>query len=91
LALHQPAAATEIYGHALALEPDVPEARVALAEALLKSDRAAEAEQTLREGLARSPDSAELNLTLAILLESTGKPAEAEPFRRRAGELGLDR
>jgi len=91
LALNQPAAAAEAYRQALALQPDVPEARVAFAEALLKSNRFKEAEKTLREGLARSPDSAELNLTLAILLEATGKPTEAGPFRRRAAERGLNR
>jgi Tfp pilus assembly protein PilF len=91
LALGQPAKAAEAYEQALALRPDAAEVRVALAEAILKSDDFDKAERTLREGIARSPNSAELNLALSILLQATGKPMEAEPFRRRAAELGLSR
>lgn len=91
LALDQPAKAAEAYAQALALHPDAAEVRIALAEAWLKSDASDAAEKTLREGLAQAPNSAELNLALSILLEATGKPTEAEPFRRRAAELGLGR
>ena len=91
LALNQPAQAAEAYEQALALRPDAAEVRVALAEAILKSDDFDKAERTLREGIVRSPNSAELNLALSILLEATGNPMEAEPFRRRAAELGLSR
>jgi Flp pilus assembly protein TadD len=75
----------------VALRGDAPEARISLADALIFAGDSATAEATLREGLSRQPDSPELNFTLGILLEQTGRAAEAAPFLNRASDYGLSR
>jgi tetratricopeptide (TPR) repeat protein len=89
LALDKHAAAAKAFQRAIAVRPEVPDARVALADAQIKSGRLNAAERTLREGLERAPDSPELNFTLGLLLQQTGRAAEAAPLLERAAEGGL--
>ncbi len=83
--------AAEAYRRAVALRGDVPEARISLADALIVAGDSAAAEATLREGLSKRPNSPELNFTIGILLEQTGRVAEAAPFLKRASDHGLSR
>jgi cytochrome c-type biogenesis protein CcmH/NrfG len=91
LALDRPADAIKSYRQAVGLQPEAPDARVALADALLHAGDARAAEAALREGLAKKPDAPELLFSLGILLEGTGRSAEAAPLLKRAAEHGLTR
>jgi cytochrome c-type biogenesis protein CcmH/NrfG len=89
LALDKHAAAQDAYRTAIALRPDVADARIGLAEAQIKSGRLDRAEATLRAGLARQPNSPELRFTLGLLLQQTGRSLEANDLLRRAASQGL--
>jgi tetratricopeptide (TPR) repeat protein len=89
LALEEHPAAARAFSEAIILKPDVPDARIGLADAQIKSGDLASAEQTLRTGLARQADSPELCYTLGLLLQRTGRSAEAAELLERAARRGL--
>lgn len=61
-----------------------PSARAALAEALSRTGRHAEAERAVEAALAQAPDDARLLSTRASVLERAGRPREAAALLRRA-------
>jgi Tfp pilus assembly protein PilF len=89
LAAGKHAAAVQAYSHAVRLRPDVPDAHIGLADAQIKLGRLEAAEAALRNGLTRKPDSPELCFTLGVLLQHTGRSAEAAGFLRHAADAGL--
>ena len=90
MALGKSPAAGDAYARAVELRPEVPNARVCLANALVQSGQLGDAEEVLREGLVRQPNSPELCLTLGLLLRATGDAEAGEALLRRAAELGLN-
>lgn len=75
------------YYTALAIQPNMIEARAALGTALHKQGRPAEALPHLRMAVRLRPDSARLRQTLAITLEDLGRRDEAVVQLRKALEL----
>jgi tetratricopeptide (TPR) repeat protein len=89
VALGEYAGAADCYRQAVAMRPDSPDARIGLADAQLKAGDADGAEATLREGLTRNPEARELWFTLGLLLEHTGRAAEARQWLDKAAASGL--
>ena len=72
---------------ALSLDPQVPEARCALARHLVQQGKATEAEDLLRDVLAHHPDSWEANKEMAYLVFREGRVEESVPFFEKAVSL----
>jgi tetratricopeptide (TPR) repeat protein len=79
-----------LYREAIARHAAYVPAYVNLADLYRESNRADEAEATLREGLAVSPDSPAVELALGFALVREGKSAEALPHFERAAATGSD-
>src|SRR5262249_48943561 len=89
MALSKPQEAIDVYHSAVLLRPEVGDAWVCWADALLRSGREAEAEKALRSGLNAAPHSPELCFALGFLLQKTGREAEAATGLDGAAKLGL--
>ncbi|MEC8425799.1 MAG: sulfatase-like hydrolase/transferase, partial [Myxococcota bacterium] len=77
-ALHaDPKAAIDAWKAILSDQPDLGEARLALAALLLRAGATADAERMLREGVAQRPDSTLMRTQLADVIASRGRPEEA--------------
>lgn len=76
----------------LETRPDSDVVRLRLAEALYTSQRAEEAEATVRAGIERTPDKATLYRGLGSILERSGRSKEAatayREYLKRAGNAG---
>lgn len=75
------------YERALALDPAFLPARFNLASLLQSQQDPARAESVLRDGLRHRPDEAALHTSLAVLLENSGRDAEALAEYVRAAAL----
>ena len=72
---------------ALAINPDIAEARCAMARRLEEKGREDEALAELQKGLQVSPESWELNKALATFLMSRGKVADAKSYFEKAAAV----
>lgn len=80
--------ALELYGEALQLRPEFPEAEFQRAGALIALRRVPEAEKSYRRAMVLRPAWALPHASLGLLLVRTeGREREAEPLLRRALEL----
>ncbi len=71
----------------LARRPDDVEAHIRLAELAWACDNHAEAEHEYRAALLLAPQRADLEHALGLVLQATGRSAEAEPHLARAHQL----
>lgn len=71
----------------LARRPSDVEAHIRLAELAWSMNNAIEAEAEYLAALRLAPDRADLEHALALVLEVTGRPAEASPHFARAAQL----
>ena len=71
----------------LEIDPTYRQARRLLAEVYVALEQPPEAERQLRQLLAEHETDAEAHHALALLLETSGRPAEAQPHFYRAAEL----
>jgi Tfp pilus assembly protein PilF len=71
----------------VARRPDFCDAHLQLAELAWSCENSQEAEAEYRLALQLAPDRADLHHALGLLLEATGRTAEAQQHLARAGEL----
>jgi excisionase family DNA binding protein len=84
---HDPAAACDAYGRALALDPNLVDAWVNLGRIAHESGSAAEAVRLYHEALERSPEDPVIHFNLALALEDARGPGPAAAHYERALEL----
>jgi len=83
-----PALAAQLFARALAADPGQPDVRLSLGQALLATDRAAEAEPHLRAARDVGTAPVESGFDLARALAALGRTDEAIGALRRASEAG---